>query len=37
MMSDRSAATLVGVLYVIGTVAGVAAVAIMPSFVPGRC
>jgi Domain of unknown function (DUF4386) len=35
MMSDRRAATLVGVLYIIGTVAGVTGVVIMPSFAPG--
>jgi len=33
--SDRRAATLIGVLYIIGTVAGVAAAFIMPSFAAG--
>ena len=35
MMSDRKAATVIGVLYIIGTVSGVAGLAIMPSFAAG--
>jgi hypothetical protein len=35
MISDRRAATLIGVLYIIGTAAGVAGLVIMPSFGPG--
>ena len=35
MISDRRAATLIGVLYIIGTAAGVAGLVIMPSFAAG--
>jgi hypothetical protein len=35
MLSDRRGATLIGVLYIIGTVAGVTGLVIMPSFGPG--
>jgi len=35
MMSDRRAATHIGILYIIGTAAGVTGLAIMPSFAPG--
>ncbi len=34
-IADRQAATIVGVLYIIGTVSGVAGLAIMPSFAAG--
>jgi len=35
MRSDRRAATIIGVLYIIGTASGVAGMAIMPSFAAG--
>ena len=35
MMSDRRAATVIGALYIVGTAAGVAGLAIMPSFAAG--
>jgi hypothetical protein len=35
MMSDRRAAIIIGVLYIIGTVSGVTGALIMPSFAPG--
>lgn len=35
MTKDRRAATLIGVLYIIGTAAGVAGLAVLPSLAPG--